>query len=376
MKDEFYDDEVQKLMKKVLKMQNVGGDLVLPTRRLKKKVALDDEGDDDEDEKKDAGKKEAPRKEAPKKAAAKLAVDEDSGLEDDEVSEKKGIWMVVVGDKMTTGTVIEKPPGGTLSQRRGERFAFFPPRRLGDLPLILKEVEIDGVQAESMRLKEKVKFCAGARDGDEEEGERLPPEFATKGGSSGDNFGGLRGDLRILPVKFDEAGERARRLDETVPYVIEQEFEDWPLDAVRNTRYVMRQLRSGSRTWLTSHTEWVKYSGIRNTDRAIHEHKLLSKALDLAQSYDQLHMVNLACVEVLVFRRMLIESAYRGHPDTPKYTGGEYMLGYREDDAAIINPAALQYVSKKMKQDTEVMKEHRLKVEEEAAVRKPPQGPK
>ena len=222
MKDEFYDDEVQKLMKKVLEMLSVGGDPSLPTRRLKKKVTLDDEEDDDKDKKKDAGRKEVPKKGAPKKSAAKQAVDEDSDSEDDEVNNKKGIWMVVVGENMTTGTLIE-PPGGTLSLR-GEKFAIFPPRRLGELPLVLNEVEIDEVQVESLRLEEKVKFCAGARDGNGGEGGKLQLEFTTKGGSSSDDFGGLRGDLRILPVMFDEAGERARRLDETVPYMSEQEF--------------------------------------------------------------------------------------------------------------------------------------------------------
>ena len=70
----------------------------------------------------------------------------------------------------------------------------------------------------------------------------------------------------------------------------------------------------------------------------------------------------------MVSRRMLIEKAYQGRPEVPKYTGGEYLMGYREDDGGeIINPAAIQAVAKKVKQDVDVQKEWRLKGEEEAA---------
>ena len=58
-------------MKKVLKMQSVGGDPALPTRRLKKKVTLEEEEDDDEDEKNDAGRKEGPKKEVARKSGAR-----------------------------------------------------------------------------------------------------------------------------------------------------------------------------------------------------------------------------------------------------------------------------------------------------------------
>eukprot|EP00972_Heterocapsa_arctica_P043759 6460418-Heterocapsa_arctica.AAC.1 len=61
----------------------------------------------------------------------------------------------------------------------------------------------------------------------------------------------------------------------------------------------MRELRRSSKTFLTSHTDWVKNSGVRAADRSVHDHRVLSKALELAVSYDQLSVVNLSCLEVL-----------------------------------------------------------------------------
>eukprot|EP00972_Heterocapsa_arctica_P100613 14835545-Heterocapsa_arctica.AAC.1 len=129
----------------------------------------------------------------------------------------------------------------------------------------------------------------------------------------------LAGDCRILPVSLDGAGERWRTIDHALPVMFQQKFDDWPLDSVRSALYLMRELRRSSKTFLTSHTDWVKNSGVRAADRSVREHRVLSKALELAVSYDQLSVVNLSCLEVLVKRRMLIESAYERSPEPPRW---------------------------------------------------------
>ena len=145
-----------------------------------------------------------------------------------------------------------------------------------------------------------------------------------------------------------------------------KEFPDWPLDNVRSAGFLLRELRRDGKTFAQSHADWVRCSGIRNNDRAIFEHKNLSKALDLAIGYDQLQVVNLASFECLIKRRMLIEKAYEGRPEAPRYEGAEHFMGYRDTDAGVyVDPAAVKFQAQKMKTQTDIDREFRLKKEED-----------
>ena len=127
----------------------------------------------------------------------------------------------------------------------------------------------------------------------------------------------------------------------------------------------MRDLRRQGRTFLQSHGEWKRASSVKIGGRAIHEHAVLSKALDLACSYDQLQMPNIACIEVLVSRRMLIEDAHRnvatGSDPLPKYVGSEHIMGYRDiDNGESVNHAAIKFRSTRLKAESDQRKERRL----------------
>jgi hypothetical protein len=153
------------------------------------------------------------------------------------------------------------------------------------------------------------------------------------------------------------------------------DFDDWPLDNVRSTRFVMKEMRKSGRTWLTASQDWATKSGVRATDRAVHEHRALSKALSLFEGYDQYNMLNSAGVEVLVKRRMLIESAYHNRPDAPDFTSAAHLLGFKaEASGEFIDPSAIKHAATRMKAETDVLKELRLKKEETMAARRPPKG--
>ena len=86
------------------------------------------------------------------------------------------------------------------------------------------------------------------------------------------------------------------------------------------------------------------------------EHGVLSKALDLAVSYDQLQLANLASIEVLVSRRMLLEDAHRnaGADGVLKFQGSEHIMGYVEgDNGEVVNPAALKFRASKMRSEND-----------------------
>ncbi|CAE8582272.1 unnamed protein product [Polarella glacialis] len=136
---------------------------------------------------------------------------------------------------------------------------------------------------------------------------------------------------------------------------------------------MLRELRRNSKTFMSAHSDWVKNSGVQHSDRAVHEHRTLSKILELLTCCDQVALTNLAGAEVAVKRRMLIEQAYQGRPDAPRWDGAEYLMGYKDsEDGRYIDPEAVKYQASKLKEDSQIMKESRLKREEDAAK----QGPK
>ena len=172
-------------------------------------------------------------------------------------------------------------------------------------------------------------------------------------------------NVQVLDVLVDEAGECQRSLPESVVASNSVEVHDWPLGATRNTHFAMRDLRRQGRTFLQNHGEWKRASSVRIGNRATHEHAVLNKALDLACSYDQLQMPNIACIEVLASRRMLIEDAHRnvaaGIDPLPKYVGSEHIMGYRDvDNGESVNPAAIKFRSTRPKAESDQLKERRL----------------
>ena len=173
-------------------------------------------------------------------------------------------------------------------------------------------------------------------------------------------------DVRILPIALDGAHERFVSMVEAVTQYSEEEMVDWPIDGHRTGLYTTRQLRRSSMTFMQQHEAWKKASSIRSTDRAIHELFALSRALHLAQCYDQLNIPNIACCEALIKRRQLIERAYRlGAPDAPNYSGSDHFQGVRETaGGTVIDPALNRYTGDRLHAEYEVERNSRLAITE------------
>jgi hypothetical protein len=89
--------------------------------------------------------------------------------------------------------------------------------------------------------------------------------------------------------------------------------------------------------------------------------------LHLAQVYDQMNLPNLACIEVLIKRRMLIEHAHTGRPDAPSYEGDEHFMGFRESaDSSVVDPAVIEYTADKMAQKHKIVEVARKSQEDRA----------
>jgi hypothetical protein len=174
-------------------------------------------------------------------------------------------------------------------------------------------------------------------------------------------------DVRVMPVVLDPSGDRHRDLSSAAAVCATEELEDWPLDAVRNAGYILKEHKRRNRSFTQTHSEWVASSGIRTGDRAVVEHMVLSQSLDLAVQYDQLNVANLASMEVIASRRMVLEDAYRGSPEHPRFAGAEHIMGFRTvSGGEVFNPAAGRVRAQRMKAETDQDKERRLQKEEAA----------
>ena len=152
--------------------------------------------------------------------------------------------------------------------------------------------------------------------------------------------------------------------------ISEQDFVDWPLDNIRSMKTVVRDLRRANKTFMSSHNDWAKNSGIRSSDRAVHEHRTLSKVLDLLQWYDQLNMPNCVAAEVALKRRMLLEDAYDGRPEAPQFEGTDHFMGHKDSESGkFVDKEAVRYRANMLKEESVVLREMRLKKEEDGHMR-------
>ena len=106
-------------------------------------------------------------------------------------------------------------------------------------------------------------------------------------------------DVRILPVVFDSGDERFRTVSEAVAEFDEVEFDDFPLQGPRTILHDCRQLRRMGLDFLLHHDAWLKKSGVRASDRSVHEHSSVCRALHFMMVYDQLNLPALASAEAL-----------------------------------------------------------------------------
>ena len=80
----------------------------------------------------------------------------------------------------------------------------------------------------------------------------------------------------------------------------------------------------------------------------------------MAITYDGLNVANLASFELVVRRKQLLAEAHSYNPSAPSYGGADHFMGttYRPGGAIVV-PSLTEFVSKKMQQESQIMKERR-----------------
>ena len=295
-----------------------------------------------------------------------------------ESGEKDDVWIVVVpapgefiGDQVSLPASGTKTLGAlTLYQRRGETGCA---RRVKveEAPLVAGKLKEwyrprEPPPDESASGKNPVSADVLENHQGAPESRRRTSAGAAAGADEPDaGDGGMADDLRILPVHYESGAERWRNLEDTLPLLTEEEFEDWPIEGPRTMLYNVKTLRKRSQSWMQQHEAWLTRSGIRHSDRSVHEHRTLSRALEYMTCYDQLNVASLASAEVLVRRKALIEQAHSGRPDAPSYEGAEHFEGVAGSaDGAIIDPALTKHVASRLGSQADIKKQTRKFYEE------------
>lgn len=124
-------------------------------------------------------------------------------------------------------------------------------------------------------------------------------------------------DARILPVVFDDQGERYRPWREVVPLLETDECSDWPVEGPRTILWLMKQFSRanlGPQQWLERFLSTSRWSDI---DRSVHELKALSRYFETGGTYDQVNLAGLAMVEEMSRRWQTIMEAPAENPVQP-----------------------------------------------------------
>lgn len=196
---------------------------------------------------------------------------------------------------------------------------------------------------------------------------------ATEALEGNDKYAGE--DVRTLEVKYNMSGERFRPFKEAVAEMQQCEFDDFPLEPRTSLPY-LKAVASVAESSFSQHLAWVAQSKIPDGDRSIHENEVLSRALDLAVTYDSLNVSNLASFELLIRRKQLLADAHSYSPGAPSYEAAEHYLGNTyKPGGAIVVPELSKHVAEKMHQESQIMKERRKQMEYKGKGRGKPFNP-
>ncbi len=158
--------------------------------------------------------------------------------------------------------------------------------------------------------------------------------------------------MRTLEITKQQ-GLRWKDFREAVHGMIEDQFEDWPLDEPRSVLWLLRSMVRYNRTpttWLDNYFTKKKYA---DQDRAKHELRCLAGVLMLPICYDQLNVVSLADVERLMRRWQLIIEAHERDPLHPIHDDEDHYNGLG-DEFQGVSPALSKAVATEIRETNEI----------------------
>jgi len=160
-------------------------------------------------------------------------------------------------------------------------------------------------------------------------------------------------DVRTLWVDWDAHGERWKPWREAVRESTSETFKDAPLEGASTALHMckgMERMGGCPRLWLD---RWSREKRLEPTDRVMHEMRVLTEALRLFGTYDQVNLGALAGVEALCRRIALIVDAYH-NPAKPSWENAKFFSGTAATEE-VVAPALRSHVLRRAKDEVEVL---------------------
>lgn len=154
-------------------------------------------------------------------------------------------------------------------------------------------------------------------------------------------------DVRTLKISRDGQGGRWKDWKEAVAELMEDSFDDWPVEDIRTFLSICNGMaRDGlpPRQWVERYLSIKKYS---DTDRSQHELRTMAEYIEFCLCYDQLNGSSLVVMELIARRWQLIIWAHEGDALKPSYEGSEFFSGLKSFSG--IDPAFATSVNRQMK---------------------------
>ncbi|CAK0801682.1 unnamed protein product [Prorocentrum cordatum] len=169
-------------------------------------------------------------------------------------------------------------------------------------------------------------------------------------------------DARTLAIKRDAAGRRFRDLKSVADSSEQCEFEDWALSGPRTASYVVKEIAKQSGGPVQRHTTWKHENKLNDDEHSVVAHEMLSEILELACTYDQVDVANLASMEALARHLQFLEHKVKKKKETIKdFDSRDYYLGRtRRTGGATISPELLKWVAESAARDSAILPLERM----------------
>ena len=143
---------------------------------------------------------------------------------------------------------------------------------------------------------------------------------------------------------------------------------DTPLQGPPVVLLFFEGLRAAGLTLLEHHADWRQKSGIHEKSAVCREHHLITEALRLEVTVDQLDITQLISAEFRVRRMLQIEMAVERSAKAPDFEGLDFMLSSTvSPSGAIVTEKFTEWLTNRQRDQAHIMKQGRLLREERVA---------
>ena len=152
----------------------------------------------------------------------------------------------------------------------------------------------------------------------------------------------------------------------------QNKFEDWPFRGdARAAKELLDAVSQSGQELNQYHAYWQQRSGVAVNSAVAHEHRLGFDYLQLFLCFDQLDASNVAGLEALCRRLLIIQKAVRRNPKVPDFTGFERFLITAVDDlGGVVATGFDEWMASEQKSEALILKQSRLWNEEQSAENK------